>query len=303
MKDKTSASLEALTGLLGERQRYEEWLTALESRKSGTPDSVYQKVRADYESRLKEVSGRLVARAGELKSHIDALSAKLKDISTEETAQHEARQEAEVRAAVGEYSEEEWLRIQSESEKQLARIATDRTATETPLAELNRVFTMSTTPGSAPPPVSVTAATAPPVAAPPAAPQPPKPAVAPDQGVAKRMGTGGWPQRDGDAPVSTISVSSGTSSDRPPAKPAAGASPFDEFSTLNQKPSADGVGVTDGDVKPVPTGTATSAKAKRGGLPDFRTEQQKTLKCPECGAMNYPTEWYCERCGGELATL
>ena len=29
----------------------------------------------------------------------------------------------------------------------------------------------------------------------------------------------------------------------------------------------------------------------------------KTLRCQECGTMNYPTEWYCERCGGELAAL
>jgi len=29
----------------------------------------------------------------------------------------------------------------------------------------------------------------------------------------------------------------------------------------------------------------------------------RSLKCAECGAMNYPTEWYCERCGGELASL
>ena len=32
-------------------------------------------------------------------------------------------------------------------------------------------------------------------------------------------------------------------------------------------------------------------------------EQTKTLKCNECGALNYPTEWYCERCGAELAAL
>jgi hypothetical protein len=32
-------------------------------------------------------------------------------------------------------------------------------------------------------------------------------------------------------------------------------------------------------------------------------EQTKTLKCNECGGMNYPTEWYCERCGAELAAL
>jgi hypothetical protein len=32
-------------------------------------------------------------------------------------------------------------------------------------------------------------------------------------------------------------------------------------------------------------------------------EPQKTLKCSECGSLNYPTEWYCERCGAELAAL
>lgn len=38
-------------------------------------------------------------------------------------------------------------------------------------------------------------------------------------------------------------------------------------------------------------------------LKDMPTEQVKTLKCSECGTMNYPTEWYCERCGGELAAM
>jgi uncharacterized paraquat-inducible protein A len=38
-------------------------------------------------------------------------------------------------------------------------------------------------------------------------------------------------------------------------------------------------------------------------LKDKTTEAAKTLKCAECGAMNYPTEWYCERCGAELASM
>jgi uncharacterized OB-fold protein len=29
----------------------------------------------------------------------------------------------------------------------------------------------------------------------------------------------------------------------------------------------------------------------------------KTLKCADCGTLNRPTEWYCERCGSELAAL
>jgi hypothetical protein len=29
----------------------------------------------------------------------------------------------------------------------------------------------------------------------------------------------------------------------------------------------------------------------------------KTLKCRECGSMNDPSEWYCERCGAELSAI
>jgi hypothetical protein len=56
--------------------------------------------------------------------------------------------------------------------------------------------------------------------------------------------------------------------------------------------------------------TATPARvasASPGEVPaflrDMPTEQAKTLKCQECGTMNYATEWYCERCGGELAAM
>lgn len=38
------------------------------------------------------------------------------------------------------------------------------------------------------------------------------------------------------------------------------------------------------------------------GRPSVPTAQ-RTLKCGECGTMNRPTEWYCERCGAELADL
>ncbi|HEX6059556.1 MAG TPA: hypothetical protein VFZ11_11130 [Gemmatimonadaceae bacterium] len=38
-------------------------------------------------------------------------------------------------------------------------------------------------------------------------------------------------------------------------------------------------------------------------LKDVPSEDVKTLRCAECGSMNYPTEWYCERCGAELTTM
>jgi hypothetical protein len=49
-----------------------------------------------------------------------------------------------------------------------------------------------------------------------------------------------------------------------------------------------------------PTGGIQAVRARTEGA---RPDSMKTLKCPECGTANYPTEWYCERCGGELATM
>ena len=52
---------------------------------------------------------------------------------------------------------------------------------------------------------------------------------------------------------------------------------------------------------------AAPSSAKAGAFApaamDPKRENDKTLKCAECGAMNYPTEWYCESCGGELSAL
>jgi hypothetical protein len=40
------------------------------------------------------------------------------------------------------------------------------------------------------------------------------------------------------------------------------------------------------------------------GRPTPRTSEAiKSLRCQECGTLNFPTEWYCERCGGELAAF
>ena len=36
---------------------------------------------------------------------------------------------------------------------------------------------------------------------------------------------------------------------------------------------------------------------------DENAPVEKTLKCKECGTMNVATEWYCEKCGAELAAL
>ena len=293
MAEKEPVSLDALNGLLKERQRYEEWLAALEAKRASTSESVYQRVQADYQTRLREVSGKLAERAGELRENIDALTLKLEDVSRQETQQREARQEAELRAAVGEYTDKQWKEIGGAWDKELGRLVKEKNALDAQLMELNRIFALSVKEKQSAAAMQRSG---------------PQSAAAIDRSAS---------QDGAHAPISPVVPRAAIPEPptlNPPSRiepapaprtqaPAAGAqpgnsrSPFDQFPVL--RPNAN--------PGPPPSGTTAVATPpsvpKSGGAQDPRSEQHKTLKCPECGAANYPTEWYCERCGGELATM
>lgn len=286
MAEKEPVSLDALNGLLKERQRYEEWLAALEEKRANTSESVYQRVQGDYQTRLREVSSKLAERAGELRENIDVLTVRLEEISRQEKQQREARQEAELRAAVGEYTDKQWKEIGGAWDKELARLVKEKNAVDTQLSELSRIFALS---------------------------------VKEKQAGAIAMGRGA--SEDGNrAPISPVvpraavpepptlnppsRIEQPSARVQPPAQsPTSNRSPFDEFPVLRPG-SGSGSGSGSSGSPPSTTAVATPPSVpKSGGAQDPRSEQHKTLKCPECGAANYPTEWYCERCGGELATM
>ena len=290
MAEKEPVSLDALNGLLKERQRYEEWLAALEDKRANTPDSVYQRVQGDYQTRLREVSSKLAERAGELRENIDVLTVRLEEISRQEKQQREARQEAELRAAVGEYTDKQWKEIGGAWDKELARLVKEKNAVEIQLSELSRIVALS---------------------------------MKEKQAGAIAMGRGA--SGDGNrAPISPVvpraavpepptlnppsRIEQPSARVQPPAQsPTSNRSPFDEFPVLRPgSGSGSGSGGGSGSAGSPPSTTAVATPPsvpKSGGAQDPRSEQHKTLKCPECGAANYPTEWYCERCGGELATM
>src|SRR5215469_16440747 len=95
---------DAIAALLQERQRYEQWLAALDARRATTPPNVYSKVRTDYEGRLSRVIDELGGRTAELQQVVNALSTQVASLQDEETAKRDQQAEAELRAAVGEYS-------------------------------------------------------------------------------------------------------------------------------------------------------------------------------------------------------
>jgi TolA-binding protein len=278
MAEKEPVSLDALNGLLKERQRYEEWLAALEEKRASTPDSVYQRVQSDYQARLREVSSKLAERAGELRENIDALTVRLEEISRQERQQREARQEAELRAAVGEYTDKQWKEIGGAWDKELARLVKEKGAVDAQLSELSRIFALSVKEKQAE--AIAARAVSGDGTRPPISPVVPRPAI---------------PEPPTLNPPVRVEQPAPARSQQPSQNPPNSRSPFDEFPVL--RPGS-------GSGAPPSTAVATPPSVpKTGGTQDPRSEQHKTLKCPECGAANYPTEWYCERCGGELATM
>lgn len=351
--------MEIVSALMQERQRYESWLVTLEQRKSDTPPHVYERVRADYDARLQGVMSQLAERTSEMQETISVLEARLARVLAEENSRRDAKYEAELRAAVGEYTTTEWNDLLRKSDEEIARLSTDRGGIATELARVRQIYAMANTrkheeqtalslggaagrgtaahdrePGKGDAKKEAGARRSRDVASGAATPagfdelaflnslgeagarqggggaaSPPAPsaqsdgssaggpAVPPAGGTARQptpsSATAGIPKSDAPAPVRPDAA-------RPtPAQPVAaqGAPPAPPAPA---KPAAKPA------PKPEPKLEVTRSKRDTNGVPSFLKdvpEQIKTLKCAECGTMNYPTEWYCERCGGELAAM
>lgn len=357
---------DAIAALLQERQRYEQWLAALESRRAATPPNVYSRVRTDYEGRLSRVIDELGGRTAELQQVVDSLSSQVASIQDEESAKRDLQAEAELRAAVGEYSPEQWREVSQTSQAELARLASLKADAASELAQIQQLLNMASArrPGAGPQSAAAAPA-APSTAAPPAAPAS-RPAARPGEPItggraAPRAGeptTGAsrTPRSDRGGESTTFDELAflhsvvepkpgaaggatrmpGEPSTRPPVVPpppppiraTPAARPAVQPTVAPQQPAPvaakppapapasvpAAATVTPPEAALINTaGSAPTTEAPRRRLDDSHavpvflrdvpSEQVKTLKCAECGTMNFPTEWYCERCGGELAAM
>lgn len=300
-------AMSALHDLLDERQRYQGWLSTLEGRRNTTPPHVYERVQQDYVGRLDRVMQSLAERAGQLSGTIEEMSGELATLRHHESDRTDERNEAELRAAVGEFTPDEWERRRAEIDRDLERIAAERHSLEAELQELQRIVALTRTIKPETPVAAVvdngsargtTAATnplsnpsiedfvaewSPPQARPYGA------TAAQSDGVQSGRG-----QTD-----HTLAHETGDLSDDViPAAPMGGNPVGAAGADYGIANGVTGVAASPGTPASQPTRTPPPAAAA-----DSRREADKTLKCPECGAMNYATEWYCERCGGELSTF
>ena len=316
MTDSQNKQIQEVEALLAERRKYEQWIAQLEGRKADTPAHVYTKVHGDYTARLNEAQAKLSAESGVVQKLVSELSASLATHERQITEKQDERSEAELRAAVGEFSEKEWDKLRSKLDGAIANITTERDTIRREHDTLRALLNEATaTPATPVRPIESVRKPEPPL--PPIVESKTAPAAAPAAAAA------GEKKADVDELAFLRSVlgrstpytnSAGQPAVTAPAvdallrdsanRGAAGSASGAATRTATPESFAAATPVADPHTFSAPPKVEISAPRKAAAVSTPRdSEVIKTLKCQECGTMNFPTEWYCERCGGELAAF
>jgi len=283
-------AMDELNALLEERARYERWMAQLTAKREQTPPHVFERVRTDYAARLDTVMSQLRSRGDGLQVTAATLEERVSALTTEESMRRDARAEIELRSMVGEYSTERATSELAVCDGDISRLETERTSATTELRRLEEILGLIKQPSA-------------------------KPAAPAPQSTSRPLGAP-VPRAESDSTIDELAFLNSIV-DRPAsATPATPATPAPAAPPPPRPQPVPAPRIED---IPLVTSLETSERAEQqsvardtrtmreAGTPAFLkgmpTEQVKTLKCQECGTMNYPTEWYCERCGGELAAM
>ncbi|HUF27504.1 MAG TPA: hypothetical protein VMM18_11050 [Gemmatimonadaceae bacterium] len=302
MKKRTVNPVDAVAGLMQERQRFESWIAALEAKRSVTPPHVFERVKADYETRLKAVIDQLLGRSTELQDTLGTLTARMAAVQQAESKKRDARFEAELRADVGELSGNAWRDMQREFDEEMGRHAREREAIAAEISRLQQILSMTDGGGGEPrrptPPVGGGAAEG-------------RSGTAPGGATNARPGgsgrVGGFDELAFLNSVVDPQESANRRGGDGRGQPAAGNATQRPSSSNDAVPPRSPTPTYQTDLDPAPDPMPPEGTPEPAPVPaflrDVPSEQTRTLKCAECSSMNYPTEWYCERCGAELAAM
>jgi hypothetical protein len=286
MANETDNSIEAL---LEQRAQFELWLAKLDSAADKAPPAVRQKVRADYEVRLRGVIDRLRSHAATIADELHRHQAAQGDLDAQRRQAEEELAEAEVRHTVGEFGDDEWRRISEESDGRLNGLREQLKTVGKEIARLAEVQALIAAPARVPDtPVATRAPAAEDVIERSPPPPPPTEPVAeappPQRPIPRQQPPKAREHDHAGTPVDELAFLKSVADEE--AKPAAPRRPS------HPGPSGSGQGS-----RAVETAPPPPSPGGKPGVPGVA----KTLKCGECGTLNRPTEWYCERCGAELA--
>ena len=365
---------ETVEKLLAERRKIAGWISALAAKRAETPPAVYQKVHDDYTAKLDKVQAKLVAASDSVQMAAVDVASRLTEREEALAKKRDERAEAELRAAVGEFSEREWEKRRTKLDDEVGAVTGERDTLRDELRRLRDV--LAEVAGTGP---TVDEEEAPAEAAAPSEQAEWSGEASADTDASPAVAEGEAPRDDAVPESSKPTPVSGEIVPAPPTIPIheqSGIAPvepaqplapsFDELAFLKSvvgrptpvgtfhpmepatvpkrtpadtrrvMPSTKRASATEPPAPPEETPAPPSASSEATdyatpeppmpfpdpvpeprvsqemtppresyfGRPTPRTSEAiKSLRCQECGTLNFPTEWYCERCGGELAAF
>jgi hypothetical protein len=291
-------SIEKVRTICEERQQIEVWLERLAHATNKAPDHVKQKVEADYRRRLDEVVSELRSHRDEVSEALESQRAVRDGLKDQESDAAERLAEAELRYTVGEFDEAKWSDTKTSIEESWAKIRDELEGVEQEVGELEEVMALiEGGPRSRPADQAILEAVA----------RPATPGVPEFDSVL---------ELDKDEPEEVEAA--------PAVEPediTAGKTSLDELEFLRSvtederhgpapRRASGEIMIPHGDLETDKAAGSAPVTVGAEGVTSFgdtdgqpKKAAAKTLKCGECGSMNLPTEWYCERCGAELASL
>ncbi len=311
MTRRSTKSQSVVERLLEQQHQYQDWLEKLDAEAAGAaPSHVAQRVRADYAKRLDEVTHELSEHSDGVRQALAEAEVRSEGLTKQHTERTDELAEARLRRQVGEFDEAQYEEIAnrckgalSELSKELATVERDIDRYEEILALIRGVPEPAPAPAAEVPSAPAPAAFAPvppapaPVAPPPAEPKP----RAPEPGRTRVS----QPQIDLDEMAFLRSLMEQGAS---PKVEARAESPKSEAARLElhrveaARPEPPALETRKAE-RPPATAPAAGEEPKARRPPESRESEggTKTLVCTECGTKNLPSEWYCEKCGAELA--
>jgi hypothetical protein len=285
--------------LLEQRRQYQDWLVRLDAEAAtAAPSHVAARVREDYAARLEAVTAEIKEHEEAVRQALTEVTERAEELSRERTARNDELAEARLRRQVGEFDELRYEEVSGRCKAILGELAKDISAAERDVERYEEILGLIAGPPAPPEPpaarvapAAAAPAPAPAAAAPPAAPREPRVSqpqvkVTDELAFLRSLVAGGESKPTGTPPAGT-----------PPVPPAPAPSPAPRVSSPGmQIPRM----VAPGPAAP----DALAAKQRRPPEGSREADEHaKTLKCPECGTLNSPTEWYCEKCGAELSSF
>ena len=277
--------------LLDERRRIEQWLERLSMAADKTSEGVRSKVERDYRARLEKVLEELEGHRDEMVQTLERHRKEVEEAVQKEAHASEELSEAELRHAVGEFSETEWTKVRTDILESLVKFREEIKRGREEIAGLEEVIESFED-------VEV-----------PDVPEDVEDAEDDDEVPALDMDEPEQPKRRGqtDAFDELAFLKSVTDDEKEGPRPERASGVHHQvFADEPDAESSD-----EGDKKKKKKKKphrdtqvgAAGVTAVEAGPELTKGTLKRSLKCADCGTMNLPTEWYCENCGAELAAL